>query len=59
MGEVQLEWCLTAKMIADLMTKLLQGGLFAKSRDLVMGIVPMTESDVGEISRRQNWVQKK
>jgi hypothetical protein len=37
-GELTVEWCPTANMIADFMTKLLQGALFCKFRDIVMGI---------------------
>jgi hypothetical protein len=35
MGEVRTEWCSTTKMIADFMTKPLQGALFVKSRDII------------------------
>ena len=37
-GELTVEWCPTADMIADFMTKPLQGALFRKFRDIVMGI---------------------
>ena len=37
-GELTVEWCLTADMIADFMTKPLQGALFCKFRDIVLGI---------------------
>ena len=37
-GELTIEWCPTANMIADFMTKPLQGSLFRKFRDIVMGI---------------------
>ena len=37
-GELTVEWCPTAEMIADFMTKPLQGVLFRKFRDIVMGI---------------------
>ena len=36
-GELTIEWCPTANMIADFMTKPLQGALFRKFRDIVMG----------------------
>jgi hypothetical protein len=37
-GELTVEWCPTADMIADFMTKPLQGATFRKFRDIVMGI---------------------
>ena len=37
-GELSIEWCPTADMIADFMTKPLQGALFRKFRDIVLGI---------------------
>ena len=37
-GELTIEWCPTAAMIADFMTKPLQGALFRKFRDIVLGI---------------------
>jgi hypothetical protein len=39
--ELKVEWCPTGDMIADFMTKPLQGGLFKKFRDLIMGIKPL------------------
>mmetsp|Transcript_35752 Transcript_35752/g.72576 ORF Transcript_35752/g.72576 Transcript_35752/m.72576 type:complete len:186 (+) Transcript_35752:173-730(+) len=38
-GEVKVEWCPTAEMIGDYMTKPLQGALFRKFRDIIMGVV--------------------
>ena len=38
-NEVQVEWCPTKIMVADFMTKPLQGALFKKFRDQIMGIV--------------------
>ena len=37
-GELSVEWCPTAEMIADFMTKPLQGATFRKFRDIIMGI---------------------
>ena len=37
-GEVTTEWCPTSEMIADYMTKPLQGKMFTKFCDIVMGI---------------------
>jgi hypothetical protein len=43
-GEVQvLEWCPTRDMVADFMTKPLQGSTFKKFRDLIMGALSMRE----------------
>jgi hypothetical protein len=39
-GEVKVEWCPTQEMVGDYMTKPLQGGLFRKFRDLIMGVHP-------------------
>jgi len=38
-GELKIEWCPTAEMIGDYMTKPLQGALFRKFRDLLMGVL--------------------
>jgi hypothetical protein len=38
-GNVSLVWCLTRDMIGDLMTKPLQGALFWKFREKIMGVV--------------------
>ena len=42
-GEVRVEWCPTKEMVADFMTKPLQGALFKKFRDLIMGALPIEE----------------
>jgi len=49
-GEVRVEWCPTKDMVADFLTKPLQGSLFKKFRDLIMGAHPMRE--VSEILGR-------
>ena len=36
-GDLRIVWCLTEKMIADFLTKPLQGKAFVKFRDLLMG----------------------
>ena len=38
-GELKVQWCPTAEMVADYMTKPLQGKLFRKFRDIIMGVV--------------------
>jgi hypothetical protein len=46
-GEVRIEWCPTKDMVADFMTKPLQGSTFKRFRDLIMGALPMEKvSDV-------------
>ena len=46
-GEVRIGWCPTKDMVADFLTKPLQGALFKRFRDLIMGALPMREvSDV-------------
>ncbi len=39
-GEVCLEWCPTGDMVADFMTKPLQGANFKRFQDLIMGVAP-------------------
>ena len=36
--ELKVEWCPTGDMIADFMTKPLQGALFRRFRDMIMGV---------------------
>ena len=38
-GEVTIKWCPTADMVGDYMTKPLQGNIFRKFRDIIMGII--------------------
>jgi hypothetical protein len=40
-GDLTVVWCSTDKMIADYLTKPLQGKMFIKFRDVLMGVVPM------------------
>ena len=44
-GELTVEWCPTENMIADFMTKPLQGTIFRKFRYIVMG-VDVIKSDI-------------
>ena len=39
-GDLNIEWYPTGDMIGDYMTKPLQGSLFRKFRDMIMGAVP-------------------
>ena len=43
-GEVNVEWCPTGAMIGDFATKPLQGALFKKFRDLIMGVAPISSA---------------
>jgi hypothetical protein len=47
-GNVSLIWCLTGDMIRDFMTKPLQGALFRKFRDQIMGVVPAQDPGPGK-----------
>jgi len=40
-GDLTVVWCPTDKMIADFLTKPLQGKMFIKFRDVLIGAVPM------------------
>jgi hypothetical protein len=48
-GELSVEYCPTLDMIADYFTKALQGSLFRKLRDLILGIKP---ADFEQYKRR-------
>ena len=53
-GELKVEWCPTLEMIGDYMTKPLQGSLFRKFRDLIMGVVPIErQNNVKEVSKKE------
>ena len=43
--EIRIQHCPTKEMVADYFTKPLQGSLFRKFRDLVLGISPQDDSD--------------
>jgi hypothetical protein len=47
-GDVSLVWCPTGDMIGDFMTKPLQGALFQKLRDQIMGVVPAQDPGPGK-----------
>jgi hypothetical protein len=44
-GEISPKWCPTGEMIADFLTKPLQGAMFWKFRDLLMGVVPTVNTN--------------
>ena len=41
-GEVRVEYCPTLQMLGDFFTKPLQGALYIKFRDVIMGYEPTT-----------------
>jgi hypothetical protein len=45
-GDLTVVWCPTDKMIADFLTKPLQGRMFIQFRNVLMGAVPMWYDDV-------------
>jgi hypothetical protein len=44
MKEIEIEWCPTKDMVADFMTKPLQGSHFRRLRDLIMGMTKAVKS---------------
>ncbi len=44
-GEISPKWCSTGEMITDFLTKPLQGAMFRKLRDLLMGVVPTVNTN--------------
>jgi hypothetical protein len=46
MKEVEIEWCPTKKMVADFMTKPLQGIHFRRLCDLIMGTTSIKKSKI-------------
>jgi hypothetical protein len=57
-GDVEIAFCGTKNMIADSLTKPLQGRLFRKFRDEIMGINPTMDKSEGmcwETAIRPNW----
>ena len=44
-GEISPKWCPTGEVIADFLTKPLQGAMFRKFRDLLMGVVPTVNTN--------------
>jgi hypothetical protein len=47
-GDISLVWCPTRDMIGDFMTKPLQGALFQKFRDQILGVVPAQDPGPGK-----------
>jgi hypothetical protein len=61
-GEVSVVWCPTGDMIADYATKPLQGALFRKFRDQIMGVVKLQDPGLPKpkpkIGKIDNCTQK-
>ena len=48
-GEVSVVWCPTGDMIGDYTTKHLQGDMFRKFRDQIMGMIPAADTGPGKV----------
>ena len=48
-GEVTVAWCPADEMIGDFMTKPLQGALFTRFRDMIMGVVSLTKFETQKL----------
>jgi hypothetical protein len=46
MKEIEIKWCPTKEMVADFMTKPLQGSHFRKLRDLIMGTTSIKKTKI-------------
>jgi hypothetical protein len=57
-GDLSIVWCPTGDIIADFATKPLQGALFRKFRDQIMGVVPAQDPGPGK-SKPANSKPKK
>jgi len=68
-GEVSVAWCPAGNMTGDFVTKPLQGALFHRFRDHIVGVVPMQDPGPGKVaepkvvkktkSNKKNDVKKK
>jgi hypothetical protein len=59
MKEISIDWCPTKKMVADFMTKPLQGSLFRELRDYIMGRVRCIKPKTDVVSLGQKKASKK
>ena len=60
-GDITVKWCPTEDMTGDFWTKPLQGSLFRRFRDVIMGVVPQPEprgSKVKVKSKKQKSVKR-
>ncbi len=58
-GEVSIAWCPTGDMIGDYATKPLQGALFRKFRDQIMGVTSIQDPGPGKVKPVSAKVQSK
>jgi hypothetical protein len=59
MKEISIDWCPTKKMVADFMTKPLQGSLFRELRGYIMGRVRCIKPKTDVVSLDQKKASKK
>lgn len=52
-GDVSLEWCPTEDMTGDFWTKPLQGALFRRFRDLIMGVIPQPDPRKSKLQKKK------
>jgi hypothetical protein len=62
MKEIEIEWCPTKKMVADFMTKPLQGSHFRRLHDLIMGTTSIKKAKIPRkstvtVTKRDGWVK--
>ena len=57
-GEVSVVWCPTEDMIGDYMTKPLQGALFHKFRNQIMGVIPAQDPGPGKAKPKNSKLAK-
>ena len=53
-GNLTVEWCLTREMVSNYMTKPLQGALFCKFCDQIMGIVNIQDPHTISLKKQVN-----
>jgi hypothetical protein len=58
MKEIEIEWCPTKKMVADFMTKPLQGSHFRRLRDFIMGMSSIEKAKIPSPSKGMPSVKK-
>ena len=56
--ELSVRWCPTGAMIADFWTKPLQGALFKKFRDQIMGVIKAESPDVSDAGQQSHGQQQ-
>ena len=54
-----VEWCPTDETTGDFLTKPNQGSIFKRFRDLIMGVMPQTDPNIGKQDNRKKKKTKK